>query len=385
MKSFFKNKGIAAGIFMMIFYQIIMITVFMSGYSAVPKNVTEMTVAIVNEDEQSGVNFVEQLEKQLPFHIVTNVSLEQAKQQLEDRDIQFIMHIPQNFTQLLSEQGEQAGLDYYVNQSNPATINSTMQSVMTQINDNIRSQIQTQSMEGILKSLNVPDEQAKELTDGVMNKITSNVVASNPQPAGMHNQMAPMFLTMGMYVGAMIYSMMSVSALTGLKGKMGKWKAFFSLQGVNALLALIIPLVGVTIYFAVQGYGAETFMKVWLIHAMELFAAIEFTSIFCMLLGQAGMLLNMPLLLIQTISNGAVMSQDIMPGFFRMFSHISVMFYTVQLDYNMLFGGGKTGEYLLGLILVGIMALLLNTVIHHFKAVKEVSTENEPALQPNFM
>ncbi|MET3941282.1 hypothetical protein ABIC22_004094 [Paenibacillus sp. PvP094] len=32
-----KHKGVKAGIFMIVFYQIVMLTVFMSGYSAIPK------------------------------------------------------------------------------------------------------------------------------------------------------------------------------------------------------------------------------------------------------------------------------------------------------------------------------------------------------------
>ncbi|OAB47424.1 YhgE/Pip domain-containing protein [Paenibacillus antarcticus] len=385
MKAFLKNKGITSGIFMMVFYQIIMIGIFMSGYSAIPKNIPNLSVAIVNDDQQSGVQFVKQLKEQLPFNIITDTSLEQAKKELEDRDIHLIMHIPQNFTQLLSQQGEQVKLDFFTNQSNPATINSTMDSVVSQITSNIGTQLQTQSFEGILQNLKVPEAQSQQMVEGVMTKLSPNVIITNPQPVGMHNQMAPMFLTMAAYVGAMIYSMMSIGALNQLKGKMGKWKAFFALQGVNGLLALIAPLVGLSLYFAIHGYGAEVFVKMWLVHALELFVAIEFTSVFCMLFGQSGMILNLPLLLTQTISNGSVLPQEMMPGFFKAVSHISPMFYTVHLDYNLLFGGGKTSEYLLGLILVGIGALVINTVIHQFKGVKKNENENQPAQQAQFM
>ena len=118
----------------------------------------------------------------------------------------------------------------------------------------------------------------------------------------MHNQMAPMFLGMACYVGPIIYSMMSVGALNQLKGKLGKRKAFLSLQGINVLLALIVPLVGVSIYFAIQGYGAVAFVKTWLTQSLEMFIAIEFTIIYCLLAGQGGMLINMPLVLTQSIA-----------------------------------------------------------------------------------
>ncbi|AIQ31595.1 MULTISPECIES: YhgE/Pip domain-containing protein [unclassified Paenibacillus] len=383
MKSFFKNKAILSGVFMMIFYQIIMIGVFTSGYSAVPKNIGNLSVAIVNEDKQYGMEFAKQLEQELPFQVQTDTDLKTAQQKLEDRDIHLIMHIPQDFTQKLSAPDQQVQLDYYINQSNPATTNSTVQNVVTQITEKISTQLQTSGIEGVLQNMKMSEVQAKEMAAGIVNKVQANVIDSNPQPAGMHNQMAPMFLTMSSYVGAMIYSMMAIGALNQLKGKLGKWKAFLSLQGTNAIISLIVPLIGLSIYFAIHGYGAGTFVHLWLLHALELFAAIQFTSIFCLLFGQAGMMLNLPFLLIQTIANGSVVPQVMMPGFYKAISHISVMFYTVQLDYNLLFGGGRSAVLLLGLSLIMVSALALNTVIHHFKPYTKLSPGDAP--QPLFM
>ncbi|RIX53928.1 DUF3533 domain-containing protein [Paenibacillus nanensis] len=381
MKLFLKNKLIMSGVFMMIFYQVMMITIFMSGYSAMPKNMPELTVAIVNEDAQSGEQFVTQLKEQLPFHIKTDLSLDEARSALDDRDVHLVMHIPGDFTQVLSEQGKQAKLDFYINQSGPTTVSSSMQSVANQIASQLTANIQSQSFAGMLQGMQVPEEQAQQMVDGVMTKVATNMVMTNEQPAGMHNQMAPMFLAMASYVGAMIYSMMSVSALNQVKGIMGKWKAFAALQGTNIVLSLIAPLTGIGIYFMFHGYGGEAFVTVWLTHALQMFVSILFTSMFCMLAGQAGMLLNMPILLSQTIANGAMMPQAMMPGYFKAISYISPMYYTIHLDYNTLFGGGQSGKYWIGLVLVGAGALLVNAVIYAFKRVKETSAE-EQAAQP---
>lgn len=383
MKLFFKNKMIISGVFMMVFYQVMMIGIFMAGYSAMPKNLGELTVAIVNQDEQNGAEFVEQLKEQLPFHIKTELSLDQAQKALENRDVHLIMQIPEDFTEMLSKQGEQAKIDFYINQSNPTMVSSSMQSVANQIASQISTSIEKKSFEGILQGMKVPEHQATQLVEGVQSKVATNIVLTNEQPAGMHNMMAPMFLTMASYVGAMIYSMMSVGVMNQLKGKMGKWKAFLALQGTNVILSVIAPLVGLGIYFAVQGYSVDAFVHEWLVHALQIFVSITFTSVFFMLLGQGGMLLNLPLLLSQTIASGAVLPQDMMPEVFKAISHISPMFYTVQLDYNILFGGGKTGSYLLGLVLVGAGALLINIVIHAFKRIKPVIVVEEPAAQIN--
>ncbi|WP_040949454.1 YhgE/Pip domain-containing protein [Gorillibacterium massiliense] len=389
MKAYLKNKAVMGGVFMMIFYQIIMIVIFMSGYSAIPKNVPDLKIAIVNEDTQYGAQLIEGIKGKLPFETVAEKSLEQAKQDLNDRKISFLLHIPKDFTEKLSQQGEQVKLEYFINQSNPASVVSTMQNVATQITDGIKTQLETQSIQGVLQNMKLPEEQAKQLAEGITTKLSSNVVLTNQTPAGMHNQMAPMFLTMANYVGAMIYSMMSVTALNQIKKKTGKWNAFLSLQGFNVLLALIAPLVGVSIYFGFQGYGVEAFFQVWLTHALEMFTAIEFTSIFCFLFGQAGMILNMPVLLSQTIAGGAVLPRAMMPGFFKVISYISPMYYTIQIDFNTLFGGGKTGEYLLALGIIAISALAINAVVHFFNGGRglkaETAMEKGTALEPSFM
>ncbi|WP_339844209.1 ABC transporter permease [Paenibacillus sp. FSL W7-1088] len=382
MKNILKHGGVKAGIFMIVFYQIVMLTVFMSGYSVIPKNVTNLTVAIVNEDQQSGTEFVQKLQEQLPFKVVTNESLVQAKTGLEDRDIHMIIRIPGDFTEELSEQGGKAQLQYLINESNPTTITSSMKNVAAEITAQMGAQVQAQSFEGVLSSMQIPAEQSKQIVESTMGKVSSDIVLSNPQPAGMQNQMAPMFITMALYVGAMIYAMQSIGGMKQLQGQMGKWNAFFAMRGTNLLVSILAPLVGIGIYFMVQGYGVEVFMKMWMVHSLQLFVSIEFTSIFIMLLGQGGMLINMIFVLSQSIANGTSMSPEMMPGYFKFVSQITPMFYSTHLDYNILFGGGKTVEYAVRLALVGLGAFVINTAIHHFKKAKQTDTTQEPVQQP---
>ena len=183
-------------------------------------------MAIVNEDQQSGTEFVEKLQEQLPFNIVTDESLEQAKTGLEDRDIHMVIRIPGDFTEKLSEQSGKAQLEYLINESNPTTITSSMKSVAAEITAQISAQVQAQSFEAVLNGMQVPADQSKQIVESTTGKVSSNIVMSNPQPAGMQNQMAPMFITMALYVGAMIYAMQSVGGMQQLRAQMGKWKAF---------------------------------------------------------------------------------------------------------------------------------------------------------------
>lgn len=355
-----KNGSVIGGIVMIIFYQIAFITIFMSGYSAIPRNMDELSIAIVNEDTKAGGQIAEQLQEQLPFKMVTDLPLEQAKEDLNNRDIHMVLHIPADFSEKLAKQGEHPQLDFLINQSNPAMVTSTMDQISTQITNSLNQQFAVQGAEGILLKLNVPEDQAKELAADIPTKVTPNVVYSNPVPVGMHNQMAPFFLTMVNYVGAMIFSMMVVGAMNMLKGKMGLWQAFWSAQGVNALVSLIGPLIGLAIYFLFQGgHGADTFVEMWLLHSLELFAAIEFMSIFSILLKDKAIFVNLTLMLIQTISSGAVLTYGMMDGFYKFFSHISIMFYTVQTEFSILYGGGKISEHLTGLIVMTVVSVII--------------------------
>jgi Predicted membrane protein len=365
MAYFLRNKGIIGGIFMIVFYQLAMLGIFLSGYSAIPKNMPNLSVAIVNEDKPFGEEFVRQLSGQLPFQIITDMPLEEAQAELQDRHLHMIVHLPSDFSQKLSSQGGQATINYYVNGSNPSTVTSSMTSVSAQISEQIRTQLQP------------PNASA----ESIMPKVSSHVVTTNPMPAGLNNQMAPMFLSMAMYVGAMIYSMQSLAALNQIMGIEGKWAAFLSLQGLNIIIALIAPLIGVGIVFAVHSYDFPTFLKEWLVHALELFAAIEFTSIPVMLRGQAGMIVNIPLLLSQTIAGGSVMVREMMPGYFKAFSYISPLFYSINLDYNILFGGGRTLEFVLCLAMIAVLALLLNALFYSLKLLRMPAEIKEPTTQ----
>lgn len=370
MKNFltmFKNGAVIGGIVMVVFYQIAFISIFMSGYSAIPKNMNELTIAIVNEDAQAGKSITEQLKKEMPFHIVTDKSLAQAREDLNDRDVHMVINIPADFTKKLSTQGEHVQMDFILNESNPAMVTSTMQQVATQITTQLNQGFASQTAEGIFKSMKMPEDQAKKLAADLPSKLTPNMIQTNPVPAGMHNQMAPFFLTMVSYVGAMIFSMMMVNGINMVKSKMGLWQAFWSGQAVTAVVSLIAPLIGISIYFLVQGgYGPEVFFKIWLLHAVELYAAIQFMSIFSLLLKDKAIFVNLTLMLIQTICSGAVMTYGMMPGFFKFFSHISIMYYTVQTEFSLFFGGGQIAQHLTGLIVCAVASLVIVMLSYKF-------------------
>ncbi|QOS79720.1 hypothetical protein JNUCC31_01835 [Paenibacillus sp. JNUCC31] len=57
-------------------------------------------------------------------------------------------------------------------------------------------------------------------------------------------------------------------------------------------------------------------------------------------------------------------------------------FNSSNMNYNILFGGGKTVQYAVGLALVGAGAFVFNITIHHFRKAKQIDTVQEPVQQP---
>lgn len=59
-----------------------------------------------------------------------------------------------------------------------------------------------------------------------------------------------------------------------------------------------------------------------------------------------------------------------MPGLFKAFSYIVPMFYSVHADFDILFGGGKLGTYVIGLAAVGLFSLLIGILIYQLKCIR---------------
>jgi len=372
-----KNKAFITGFVMMILFQVLMLVLFLPGYTAIPKNIPDLKVALLNEDAgETGAGIAKSLGEQLPFRIQTPATMEEAKADLEDRKIHMIIRIPDNFSEKIVDPNERVHLNFYINQSNPSSVSSTMQAVISQVTGAMNEQFAVQTVQGTLQRLQVGEEEAASLAAGVPGKIAANTVLTNAVPAGMHNQMAPMFLSMSIYVGAMMFTMISLNGFHALKKKMGKWPSFLALQGANAIVSIVAPLAGLSVYFLMQSHDASAFFGAWLTHSLEAFASIEFLSVLFLLFGQLGSILNIPIMFVMTIANGATMAQPMMYPFFKAVSPFTVMFYSVQLDFNFLFGGGRTGEFLLKLALYALVCLVAALAIHLRKFNK---TQSAPA------
>lgn len=377
-KRIIKIPAIRNAVIMAAFYQIVFIAIFMYGYSAVPKNIDKLDVAIVNQDGEVGQTLMDSFTSQLPFNTVKVSSLEKAQEKLDKREIYFIISMPSGFTESLQKQGEKSTLDFYINEANPPLVTEAMAQVATEMTASINKEIGINGMEGTLTSLHMPADQAKELALALPNKLESNIHKTAIVPEGMNHQMAPFFLMMVSYIAAMVYSMTTGNVLLGVKQHFGKWKSFWSMQILHVLVCFFTPILGVIAYFAISGgFDWDVFVKVWLSHSLEMIVAVEFMTIFAFLFRTQAMFVNLPLMFSQVVACGAMMTTSMMPGIFKALSHVSIMFHSTQADYILLFGGSGASGHLLKLALIGVVAFILVLVVHQLLPVKKLVAKTE--------
>lgn len=362
---FLKGKGAKSSIFMGIFYAVCMLGIFLPGYTAIPGNIDQLPIAIVNEDTgEVGAQIAENLKGQLPFEeIKTNISNKAALEDLEDNELALVIHIPEAFSANLQNGDVSSSIDFTVNEASATVVASTMNQVVSQINTQLSTQFSQQTAEGILMNLNVPKEQAQEMAEKIDNSYVGNIVTINDIPDGMHNNMLPMFLTMALYVGAMIAAMQLVGAFKANRGKATKTRLFVYVQVTAVIIGILAGLISAAIAFGINDVSGEMFIQIWGQQILNYWVSFNFTATVIFLFGEAGMLLNIPVLLFQTIANGATISRDLMYAPYEWASYISPMYYSVQAYFANIFGSTSVSPYLIGLTLVGIVAMLINIVI----------------------
>lgn len=362
---FLKGKGAKSSIFMGIFYAVCMLGIFLPGYTAIPGNIDQLPIAIVNEDTgEVGAQIAENLKGQLPFEeIKTNISNKAALEDLEDNELALVIHIPEAFSANLQNGDVSSSIDFTVNEASATVVASTMNQVVSQINTQLSTQFSQQTAEGILMNLNVPKEQAQEMAEKIDNSYVGNIVTINDIPDGMHNNMLPMFLTMALYVGAMIAAMQLVGAFKANRGKATKTRLFVYVQVTAVIIGILAGLISAAIAFGINDVSGEMFIQIWGQQILNYWVSFNFTATVIFLFGEAGMLLNIPVLLFQTIANGATISRDLMYAPYEWASYISPMYYSVQAYFANIFGSTSVSPYLIGLTLVGIVAMLINIVV----------------------
>ncbi|TCJ04705.1 YhgE/Pip domain-containing protein [Cytobacillus praedii] len=379
---FLKTKGAIAAIIMGIFYSLAMLGIFLPGYTAIPGNIDKLPIAIVNDDAgEYGAKIAGQLQENLPFkEIDTNLSNKQALEDLEKNDLALVVHIPETFSANMKEGKTSSSIDFTMNEAGAAVVSSSMNSIVTQINNQISAQFSQQTAQGVLMNLHVPEKQAAELAEKIETAYVGNIVTINDIPNGMHHNMLPMFLTMAGYVGAMIGAMQLVGAFKASRGKASKTRLFIYVQVAALFIAAVSSLAAAGLAYLVNEPSGDLFFSLLGQQVLNYMVAFNFTAILIFLVGEGGMILNLPILLIQTIANGATITREMMYLPYEWMSYISPMYYSVQAYFANLYGSISPSPYIWSMVMIGLVAMLINiaivTFLHKPMPVEVLETED---------
>lgn len=366
-KKFFSSVGVKSSVFMGVFYAVAMLGIFLFGYTALPGQMDELKIAFVNDDEGKPAQQIEkQLTESLPFKTIdTDVTNKEALKALEDNDYALVIHIPKDFSEN-AQSGKSAQIDFTVNEASATMVASSMSSVVKEINAQLSANFSQQTAQGILMNMNVPEDQAKEMAKQIEDSYIGNYVVVNDVPDGMHNNMLPMFLTMACYVGAMIAAMQLVGSFKMFLGEAPKIRLFGYVQLSAFIIAVLSTIAALIIAYLVADIDTATIWKAALQQTLLYMVSFNFCAMFTFLVGEAGMILNIPVLLAQTIANGATMPRDMMYAPFQVLSYITPMYHSVQSYLAIFFGSISPAPFLWGLAAVGVGAVIINLLIIAF-------------------
>ncbi|GAA3410952.1 YhgE/Pip domain-containing protein [Paenibacillus hodogayensis] len=362
LKAFWQKTPTKIGVATAVMFQLIFCVVWMTGYRGVTDHTSQLRIAIVNEDAGFGKQVAAQLAANLPFETVAVPTEEEAQARLNERDVQMVLHIPAEFSKQLQTPGQKGELRYLVNESNPALIKSIMSGVAANVTATVNKQAVAAGAQAVLTQMNVPATQAQTTAEGLSEKVTGPIVSMNPV-SGMNNQMVPMMLVLASYVGSMIMGMNVQMSAQLIGGSVGRWRKFAARVVLNAAAAIITSLVGTSFVLLLGGQSAHGFFSLWAFEALCLVTFMFFSQLFVMLLGNAGMLINIVMLSAQLVSSGALVPRELLSGFYYELSRYLPATYAVEGNMNLLFGGPSVGGAASGLALIMAASIALGLIV----------------------
>lgn len=383
------------------------------GFSKLPTSTNQLRITIVDQDKTAVTKSIRNgLKDNVPFkHVTISSNLSAAKSRLSNRTDALTIQLPAGFTKDV-EAGKNPKLNFYVSDSNGLLQNNVTRSVISGIQDKIASELTTAKTTGALAKQMAPQiakqvaakaqanaakqqaanagqmnpAAAKQMQQKMQQQVKQTVakqtrvqaeaaakkLSSTPDTYTTHMhkiggnyqyQMGPMFLNMGFYLGIMIMSIILTLMFMGARFAMGKWMAFLTAQ-VNGILATIIgPLVTVTLLRCFIQFDGGTFMS--LLGSEWLFGlgAFELSFSLALLLGGVpSFLIQLPLMVSQTIAGGAIIPRQAMNSFYQWLSYHTPMYQGVYLTFNSLYGGGNGSMYSTTLWLIVAAGLIVTTL-----------------------
>ncbi len=389
LQALFKIRETYIGIAITIVFQVIFFSVWMTAYDGVNDRTDNLNIGLISEDTKMGRQVVNEIKGKLPFTIKNYTSLDKAEQELNQRDIQMIIHIPSNFTSQL-QAGKEAEIIYSINQANASIAKNMMDGVAKQLTEEINHNIYPLQQGKIIeafsqKSSQLPMEQntAQQINKAVAttimsvkdHAINSTIMKTNNVEEFAAN-FVPLMVIISSFVGAMVMIMQHQQAAQLVQDTVSKWQLFLARQLINIGVAFALPLLTIGLMHLFNISSTANFLTVYLFQALLFWAFLCLAQSFIIIFGNLGMIFNICALSIQLVTSGALVPQAMLSNFYNKLGSLLPASYGADGYYTIIFGGdtdrlmSNCGS--LGMIIVvtlGISAIVV--------ALKKSNVKNE--------
>lgn len=384
-KSVLKRKETLFGILAAMMFQLIFVVVWLTGYDGVYERTNQFKVGIVNEDSKAGKKIVTALQKSDLFKLSQMDHLDEAKKELDQRNINMLIYLPEYLTENLLA-GENVSIEYYINHSSPMLTKQIMEKAATEINTNINDQIQ-QTFDKQL-SMEIPEKLLSLLENDhilteLLNETLITMQAKNKQTKLQQKiittntnekftaTLLPLLIVLASYISAMLISQHLQLAVGKLNHQKKRISLFVSRQMINILVAIILSLLTICLIFLFKMGSDQSFLLLWGFQTLLMFSFLALSQIFVMLFGNIGMVFNIALTAIQLVSSGAIVSRELLSPFYNSLGKLLPATYGVNSYLSFVFGGGNVVKDTKSLVIIICILLIIAIGVQGIRFVVE--------------
>lgn len=239
LKKYFAYQETFVGLASAFAFLLIFFCIWMTAYNGVTNRTEGLKIGIVNQDEQIGSTIQKNLHRNFPFDVKVYQSIQSAKTDMNQRELDMVMLIPKGFSEQIQGNGE-VKIEFFINQANASLAKQMMdgvaKNITNEINKNvfaIKKQITiqniTKQMQSALQSKELAQNISNHLVESIqsmnLNSVQSSVQKTN-NAEGFAVTMVPMMIVLASFVGSMIMSMNINIVSIKLRNSSGKWSIF---------------------------------------------------------------------------------------------------------------------------------------------------------------
>lgn len=412
MSKWFSNKFSWLGMLVASFIAVSFVFCILPAFKHMPTNGQNLPIVIVNQDKQQISDKVaDGLKDNLPFkHISTVSSLSRAKQQIKVRKASLAVVIPDGFNKDVRA-GNRPTVNFIVNNANSMVQTNVNQSLISRIQNTVNAQLTQQSLVGMYAKQIAPKLMKPAMAAGMKTAMQKAMVASKGQSVNqkqiqkqvqaqvqpkiqkqvmakatkmaapfnitvksstdmlgtkqpnMQHQMAPMFISMGQYLGSMIASIISIMTFMSVRFIAGKWKTFIGLQITGVISTFVLAVLTISALRCLVSFDGGTFAGLLWHNYLYDFAVFELTSGLALLFGGLpSLLIQLPLFVLQIMAGGGTLPRAAMTSFYKFLSETTPMYQNIYSSFNTMAGLGNTGAFEQTLWWVVLSGLLLGAL-----------------------